>query len=361
MFLRIFLLFTIFGAAVPAQQAQKPLRVAVAGLVHGHVEGFLLRPLKTRTDITIVGIFEPNQDVRKRIAARYNFPDSLFFTDLNTMLDRVKPDAVATFTNTFDHPMVVEACAAHRVPVMMEKPMAVSNEHARRIQAAAQRSGIPVIVNYETSWYPSHGAIAELVKQQAMGEIRKMVAMDGHQGPKEIGVGPEFLDFLTDPKRNGAGALFDFGCYGANLMTWLMNNQRPISVTALTLHVKPAIYPHVDDDATILVEYPKAQGIIQGSWNWPFARKDLEVYGAKGYAIATGGTNLRVRLPNQKEESREPAPLAAQEHDPLSYLLAVARGMKPTGLSSLENNMIVVEILDAARESARTGKKIVLR
>ena len=76
-------------------------------------------------------------------------------------------------------------------------------------------------------------------EQQAAGEIRKMVAMDGHEGPKEINVQPEFFDWLTDPVKNGAGALFDFGCYGANLMTWLMDNQRPLAVTAVTQQFKP--------------------------------------------------------------------------------------------------------------------------
>ena len=97
-------------------------------------------------------------------------------------------------------------------------------------------------------------------ERKAAGEIRKMVAMDGHKGPKEINVQPEFLDWLTDPVRNGGGALFDFGCYGANLMTWLMDNQRPLAVTAVTQQNKPAIYPRVDDEATILVEYPKRAG-----------------------------------------------------------------------------------------------------
>jgi predicted dehydrogenase len=344
------------GLSGQTSMPQKPVRIAVAGLVHGHVDGFLFRPVKNRKDIEIVGMFEPNVEVQQKYAKKYGFADSLFFTDLGAMLDRVKPDAVMTFTNTFDHPMVVEACAPRHIPVMMEKPMAVSNEHAQRIQKVAARFDLPVIVNYETSWYPSHGAIWDLVKQQHVGgEIRKMVAMDGHQGPKEIGVGPEFLDFLSDPKRNGGGALFDFGCYGANLMTWLMDNQRPVSVTALTQQIKPRIYPNVDDEATILVEYPKAQGIIQGSWNWPVARKDFEVYTESSYMVATGGTSLRV-----KGEARTPEPLAPEEHDPLSYLLAVVHGKKPSGLSSLENNMIVVEILDAARESAKTGKKVTL-
>jgi predicted dehydrogenase len=189
-----------------------------------------------------------------------------------------------------------------------------------------------------------------------------MVAMDGHQGPKEIGVGPWFLDFLGDPARNGAGALFDFGCYGANLMTWLMHNEPPVAVTAITLQIKPRIYPHVDDEATVLVEYPKATGIIQASWNWPFSRKDFEVYGETGYAISTGGNDIRVRLPGQKEETRStPPPLPADQQNGLSYLLSVVHGKKPEGVSGLENNMIVTQILDAARESARTGKKVSLR
>jgi predicted dehydrogenase len=199
-------------------------------------------------------------------------------------------------------------------------------------------------------------------QQKAAGEIRRMVAMDGHQGPKEINVQPEFLAWLTDPVKNGAGSLFDFGCYGANLMTWLMDNQRPTKVTALAQTNKPAIYAKVDDESTILVEYPKAQGVIQGSWNWPYSRKDFEVYGETGYAIATGGNNLKVRLPNKTEESVTPAALPADEADSISYLKAVARGkLKPGGLSSLENNLIVTEILEAARESIRSGKTITLK
>ena len=354
---------SVLPSLLPAQTGEKPVRIAVAGLVHGHVEGFLLQPARTRKDIEIVGMFEPDTALATALAKKYALPQSILFTNLETMLDRVKPDAIATFTNTFDHPMVVEAAALRHLPVMMEKPMAVSVAHARRIQQAALRSGIQVVVNYETSWYPSHGAIWDLIEEKhAAGEIRRMVAMDGHEGPQEIGVGPEFLAFLRDPLRNGAGALFDFGCYGANLMTWLMGNQAPIAVMAMTRRIKPDIYPNVDDDATILLEYPKAQGVIEASWNWPFARKDFEVYGQRGYAIATGGNSLRVRLPGGPEETRTPDPLPPDEHDQLSYFAAVVRGKrKSTGLSSLENNLIVTAILEAARDSAQTGTRVKLR
>jgi predicted dehydrogenase len=312
--------------------------------------------------VHLAGIFDPDRALQQEYAKRFGLANALFFTDLGAMLDQTRPEAVASFTSTFDHPMVVEACAARHIDVMMEKPLAVSVEHARAIQRAAERTGIRVIVNYETTWYPSHGAMWHLIKQShSAGDIRKMVAMDGHEGPKEIGVGPEFLGWLTDPVKNGAGALFDFGCYGANLMTWMMDNQRPVAVTAMTQQIKPHIYAHVDDEATILIEYPKAQGIIQASWNWPFNRKDFEVYGEHGYAVAVGGNGLRVRLPGGEEQLRTPDALPPDERDSVSYLRAVVHGkVRPSGLSSLENNMIVTEILEAARESARTGRKITL-
>jgi predicted dehydrogenase len=353
---------TLAAGLLPLMAAgEPPLRLCIVGLVHVHVDGFL-RAASQRKDIEIAGVFDPDTALQRHYAQRYGLAESVFFTDLATMLDRVKPEAVASFTSTFDHAIVVEACARRHIHVMMEKPLAVNMADARAIARAEHEGGIQVIVNYETTWYASHAAMWRLLKEEkAAGDIRKMVAMDGHQGPKEIGVGPEFLGWLTDPVKNGAGALFDFGCYGANLMTWMMDNQRPVAVTAITQTIKPQIYARVDDEASVLVEYPKAQGIIQASWNWPFSRKDFEVYGERGYAIATGGDALRVRLPGGREEVRALEPLPPEEHDSLSYLTAIARGKrKPAGLSSLENNMIVTEILVAARESARTGRTIKL-
>src|SRR3954454_1833709 len=314
------LLWCLLALPICAAADDAPLRLAIAGLAHGHVSGFLSAAAK-RQDARVIAIFDPDAALVASYAKRFNIPAEGQFTELAKMLETAKPEAVATFTSTFDHAGIVEACASRHIPVMMEKPLAVDMKQAHAIQQAAARGGIPVIVNYETTWYKSHGEIWKMMKQQqAGGEIRKMVAMDGHEGPKEINVQPEFFSWLTDPVKNGAGALFDFGCYGANLMTWLMDNQRPLKVTALAQTNKPAIYPKVDDEATILVQYPKAQGIIQASWNWPFSRKDFEVYGDHGLAIATGGTGLRVALPNEPEHAPTPQPMPADERDSIPHL-----------------------------------------
>ena len=356
------LLSFLLLAVAPARAADepRPLRIAIVGLVHGHVRGFLDR-LKDRTDVQLVALVDPDPALLEQYRQRYDLAPERAQSSLEGMLDAARPEAVAVFTSTYDHPRVVEACAARGIHVMMEKPLAVSMEHGRRMAEAAARGRIQVLVNYETTWYPSNRAVYRAVSEGALGPVRKMVAHDGHRGPKEIGVQPEFLAWLTDPVLNGGGALTDFGCYGANLFTWLMGDARPVSVMAVTQTLKPVVYPRVDDEATIVVTWPESVGIIQASWNWPFDRKDLEVYGRTGQALTVRREAVRFRLEGKAdEEVRSPA-LSPPEDDPVRYLVAVARGeSRPSGLSSLANNLVVTEILDAARESARTGRLVTL-
>ncbi len=346
-------------AAAPSGVARAepaPMRLAIVGLEHGHVRGFLDR-LKGRPDVQLAAIADPDSSLLARYRDRYGLAPERCHTSLETMLEAARPQAVAMFTSTHDHPRVVEACAARGVHVMMEKPLAVSMDHARRMADAASRGRIQVLVNYETTWYPSNRAVCRVLQEGGLGPVRRMVAHDGHGGPKEIGVQPEFLAWLTDPVRNGGGALTDFGCYGSNLFTWLMGNARPVSVMAVTQTLKPAVYPRVDDEATIVVTWPEAVGIIQASWNWPFDRKDLEVYGLTGQALTVRRDAVRFRLAGKDEEEVRSPAIEPPEDDPVRYLAAVVRGeLRPAGLSSLENNLIVTEILDAARESARSGR-----
>ena len=363
----MFVALFFFAAADSAAQAkpvlnaeEAPLRVALVGLVHGHAFGFFDQ-FQRRKDLQVVGISEADRSLVAQFAKRYSLGPQLFYSDLEEMLKKMHPQAVLAYTNTYDHRRVVEICARYGVPVMMEKPLAVSLEDAQAIEKAARAGEIQVLVNYETTWYRSNQAAYDLVHENAIGEIRKIVVHEGHRGPKEIGVGPEFLSWLTDPKLNGGGALFDFGCYGADLATWLMDGRRPDSVTAITQQIKPDIYPRVDDEATIILTYPHAQAIIQASWNWPFSRKDMEVYGQMGYAITVARDQVRMRLPEKAEISADAKPLEKTKEDSVSYLRAVVLGgLKPDGQSSLETNLIVTEILDAARQSAATGRTVSL-
>ena len=344
-----------------SQEPKPPVTYAIMGLAHDHANGFIPRA-RNRPELRLAGIIEPNQDLAAHYARQFNLPTNLFSPSLEALLARTNIQAVATFTSTFQHRQVVEMCAPRGIHVMMEKPLAVSLPDAKAIAMAAKKGAIQVIVNYETTWYlGNENAYAIVHDQHAIGDVRKIVVHDGHRGPKEIGCSPAFLEWLTDPVLNGGGALTDFGCYGADLITWLMDGQRPTAVLALTQQIKPEVYPKVEDEATILLAYPKAQGIIQASWNWPFDRKDMEVYGQTGYVLVPQKDLLRVRKAGAEESELKllPPPVPGPLTDEIAYLAAVVRGeIQPSGLSSLEVNLIVTEILDAARQSAQTGKRI---
>lgn len=369
-FLSAIVLMFVAIVAIQGLQAQapqtSPLRVVIVGLVHGHAEGFLSGAVK-RSDIQIVGVQEPDRALFDQYAEKYGLDGKLYHADIDEMLKATHPDAVLIYTSTFDHRRVVEICARNSVAggarpftVMMEKPLAVSGEDSRAIAKVATQSKMTVLVNYFTTWEPSRHAAYEMAKDGSLGDVRKIVAHDGHSGPKEIGVGPEFLGWLTDPKLNGGGALYDFGCYGVDFMTWLMGGERPLTVTAVTMQIKPDVYPKVDDDATIVLTYPKAVGIVQGSWNWPFGRSDVEIYGKTGELKTVGRDALEVRTAGQKQAEKVIAkPLTPPTNDELDYLRAVSRGeLKPEGPGSLEVNVVVAEVLDAARESAKMGKTV---
>jgi predicted dehydrogenase len=346
------------------------MKVAIVGMVHGHIEGFLNKSALTpaggilgRPDVELVGVVEPDQKLFDAYAARYHLAASLHFRSIQELVAQAHPRAALVFTAPSEHRRVVEECAALGVHVMVEKPLATSYEDALAMQRAAQRGNIHVLVDLETTWYASTAEAFRLLKQGALGPILKTVIRDGHEGPVKIHVPPEFLEFLSDPKRNGGGALYDFGCYGANLMTSLMDGEAPLSVMALTKQLQPEVYPLVDDEAEIILNYNNAVSIIQASWNWPFGVKQMDVYGRTGYAKVLGPQQMEVREAKDAAAHTMAGPaLTAPYDDPLHYMAAVLDGEIQEGdsLSSLKTNVMASEILDAARQSARTGKAVTL-
>jgi glucose-fructose oxidoreductase len=345
------------AAAAPAQT-----RVAIVGLVHDHVSGFLAQ-LPKHTEVQLVGVSDPDGALRQKFSEKYHLDPKIFFPTEEAMIEATHPQAVLVYTSIAGHRRAIEDAARHHIAVMVEKPLTISLADAVAIRKIAREDRVPVLVNYETTWYASNKAAYDELEGGKLGPLRKLVVHDGHKGPAEIGEPPEFMKWLTDPQLNGAGALYDFGCYGVDLSTWLMHGEAPLTVTAVTQTLKPKVYPHVDDESTIILTYPHAQAIIQGSWNWPFDRKDMEVYGATGSLMTIKSDKVRERTKGEAEATeREATPLAPPEDGSLHYLVAVLDGkLKPQGdLTALDTNVIVMQILDAARTSAKTGRTIKL-
>ena len=341
-----------------ASYAAEPLRIAVAGVTHDHLWGVVSQ--LDEGDIEIVGVWEADARYICDNALSGRVPQDLFFPDLETMLERTRPEAVVAYGSVKDHLTVVRACAPRGIPVMVEKPLATTVEEAAEMAALARRYGILLLTNYETTWYASNRFVKQETEAGKIGPIYRIEVYDGHQGPFEIGCSKKFTDWLTDPVLNGGGAVMDFGCYGANLATWLLNGQKPVKVYSVLKRNKPDVYPRVDDDATIIVEYPGTTVQINASWCWPYNRKDMFVYGKDGFLYQSDPKHVSAAA--GKPGIEVPA-LEAPTDNPFRYLAAAVRReitIAPTDLSALENNLTVMEILSAAVESARTGSPVKL-
>ena len=363
------------SSAVSARSPRARVRLAIAGLVHDHARGFLPTVLGN-PEVQLCGIVEPNRTLFDRYAKEFHLLPSLRFDALDRLLSSNKIDAVATFTSTLGHRAVVDVAAAHRVHVMVEKPLATTLADAQSMAAVARKAGIELIVNYETSFYPStRTCIPYVTKQHGIGDVRKIVLRAGHEGPAYI-CSAEFLAWLTDPIENGGGALMDFGCYGADLATCLLPGSRPIAVSAVTQSFQPKVYPKVEDEANLLIAYPEAVVVVEASWNWPRDQKELDVYGTdaelhqpdrdtlilrQGDVIR--GSDGKVSFREKTEGRSLPTTRPAEEPStPLAYLVAVARGdLKPSGAATLDTNLLVMEILEAAKESARSKRQVLLK
>lgn len=345
-------------------RAQVPVTVAVVGLEHGHAMG-VFDAIAQHPEVKLTAIVEADPTLRQQYAARFHLDPALFVDKLAALYapgSTRKPDAVLVYTSIARHRAVVVEAAEHGISAMVEKPLATTLVDAIAMRDAARAHHTQLLVNYETTWYASNAYVLQAVADGQLGTVHKVIVRDGHEGPKEIGVGPEFLRWLTDPKLDGAGALFDFGCYGADLMTVMRHGALPISVTAVAQTDKPAIYPHVDDDATIILRYKGAQAVLLPSWNWTTGVKNMEVYGTKAEATTVAATGVLLNPKDGAAQQITAPALPADESSALSYLVATLRsGRTPHGdLSALDTNMVVMQILDAARRSAEEGRTISL-
>jgi predicted dehydrogenase len=364
----MFALWALLGAAhvSEAQSASgaAKTRLAVVGLDHDHVWS-LLKDIAGEPSAELVAIAESDPALVSR--AQKEVPASVkFYADYVAMLDQAKPEGVIVATSNDRHLEILRQCAKRHVHYSTEKPMATSAADAREMERLAQEANIKLMVNYWNAWVaPSHD-LFHRVRAGEVGPIQKIIVQYGHRGPKEIGISQQFANWLYDPVKNGGGAIMDFGCYGAELSLWLKG--RPTRVYATTRNMKVEQNNKVDDDATIVLDYQDATTIIEASWDWPYTKEQVEVFGPKGSLLARHNTLQRrsadAHGPNVAPDGEDVTldALPKETSNPISYFVDCIRHNKPIEEPvSARLNVQVMEILDAARESARTGKAQELR
>jgi predicted dehydrogenase len=336
--------------------AQQQYKIAVVGLVHAHVWGHL-RDMVKNDPAQLVGVAEPVQELVDE-AKKAGVADNLIFSDYKKMLDQTKPDIVWSFVENNRHLEIVQACAARKINVIFEKPLASTYKDALAIRDLAKKYGIQVMTNYQMAWWAANYTAHSQADSGAVGQVYRLRGVVGHGGPGSDGARNKyFFEWLTDPVKNGAGALMDFGCYNALWSLWYLG--RPESVFAQVNRLQPERFPKVEDNATLLLHYKNAEGIFEGSWDLPRSFQDLEVFGRQGILYMQNG---KVELRKGRETKEVPIEaLPPERSKPIAYMVEVLKsGKQVEGMVAVDINIEVNEIIDAAKESIRTGKPVML-
>jgi predicted dehydrogenase len=353
------LIIALICLPLAAQQSPK-YKIAVVGLVHSHVWGHL----KTMTDgqtAQLVGIAEPNPELIAE-AKKAGVADNLLFSDYAKMLDQTKPDIVWAFVENNRHLEIAKACGPRHINLIFEKPVASNFEEAKQIRAISAQYNIRVMTNYQMAWWPANYVAKAAVDYGDIGTIYRLRGVVGHGGPSSQGVRNKyFFDWLTDPVKNGAGALMDFGCYNALWSLWYLG--MPQTVYASVQHLRPDVFPKVEDNATLVLSYPNAVGVFEGSWNLPRSLQDLEVFGRPdpgkkpgSVYMAHAGVQL-IQGRDKKELTLDPLP--ADQAEPVAYMVSRMKENKPIeGMTAMDINVDVIHIIDLAKESVKTGKAV---
>ena len=361
-FLLVVLLLIVQAPQGFAQPAKT--RFVIVGLDHDHVWGRMETLLKT-PNAELVAISDTHPELIEK-AKKLVPPGVKFFSDYTEMLNDVKPEAAIVTTANNLHLPILRACAKRHIHYFTEKPMASSGTDAREMARLAKEAGIKLMVNYWNVWSPPAQEAAARLKSGELGPVQKIIAEFGHEGPKEIGASKEFNAWLYDPRKNGAGALMDFACYGADWAMWMKG--RPQRVFAYSLKLKSAQHNEVEDDAVVLLEYADATAILLPSWDWPYGKGQTEFYGPKGSFLVMGD-GLLYQPARQDTSAERPSgspvslpSLPPEKSDGVTYFVDCIRNNKPIDDPvSADLNVGVNEIIDAALESIRTARAVSLK
>ena len=332
-------------------------KIAFVGLKHSHCWR-QLQNVATIPEADFVGVAEPEPELIQE-AKKYQ-PDAYYVDDYKKLIEEKRPQIVWAFVENNRHLEVMEFLAPRGISVIFEKPLASTLGDAKRIRELAKKHNVKVMTNYQMAWWPTNQEIKRQADAGAVGDVWRLRGIVGHGGPVARGARSKFFfEWLTDPVKNGGGALIDFGCYNALWSLWFKG--RPQSVFAQFNHLQPERFPKVEDNSVMVLTYPDGISILEGSWDLSHSFKDLELFGRDGsLSMTRQKVELRKGRRGEPQEIEVP-PLSRERGDPILYMIDRVENNKPVdNILALDINVGVVEILDAAKESARSGKPVAL-
>jgi len=344
------------------------IRLGFVGAEHLHFGGLLTAALASPT-AEVVGVVAADAELRTHVHTEH--PEVALFETADEFYESAAPQAIVTCADNRRAAEVVADAAARGVHVMKEKPMAADVALAEQMATVTARHGVRLMINWPTNWNAGIHTAKRLVDDGAIGRVLGLYHRAGHGGPPA-----DFADrgpvarigwgWLIDRDANGGGAAIDFCSYGAALARWFIG--QPSQVVALGGRYAKDFFT-VEDNATMLLGYPRAHCVVEGSWTQPAVptRMPTMIYGESGSIALSGGEVLLAntggpgQVSSADSESVPVDELPAHYRSAPDYFTYCLLHDEPfTALVSVENSRDAQEILDAGLQAMTTGARVSL-
>jgi predicted dehydrogenase len=340
----------------------KTFRVAMAGVAHTHYRG-LLHTLQSYPNVKVVAVSDHEEGRLKQAQSEFGIPSA--YRDYHELLEKEELDIILCCSENVYHAEITEAASEKGVHLMVEKPMASSFDHARRMLEAAHKAGTRLMINWPSAWSPMMQKIYALVREGTIGEIFHIRVRVGHGGPHRDRPKEERATFWWYKKGTGGGALLDFCCYGANLSRWLIG-QPARAVTGMADRLV-LDFGEVEDNAVLVVRYEKAICVLEGTWSQVASGETggPSIHGSEGAITSVdheGQQAVKVVTPSKPAgEIIVPDPLpVGMRSGPEHFLTCIGEGKPFLESVTPELNLDVQAILEAGALSVAMNRTVSL-
>lgn len=345
------------------------LRAAVIGLDHVHtkemIEAFTKNP-----DTDLVGIAEYHDCTEEELQfhLRRHTPEGIepeVYRDYKELLKQ-NLDIAVVCTGVNDHADIVEETLALGINTIIEKPMALNINEAKRMYRAYKASSAQLMINWPVAWFPCFRKVKELADAGVVGDILRVE----YRSPATCG--PYARDEMPPSELakswwfkhgEGGGAIPDYAGYGCILTTWITG----CIAKRVSGFKKNYLIPFSDaeDYATFTIDFGRCMGLIEASWSTKSNGQiptGPVVYGTEGTIVADRfGTDVKV----YKEDDRyrpSCAPTEVYEFDPAVDGVAdnmvnhILKGTPIHEITTPEFNMRAMAAFDAGIRSCESGR-----
>jgi predicted dehydrogenase len=274
-------------------------RVGVIGFAHMHVNS-LIKNFSDLPNVTWVACADtkpisPSFSEQKS-TRKYNIKKTLkevdmprFYEDYNEMLQKEEFDIIIVCSENQQHAEVVEAIAAKKIHILVEKPMSNNMSGALKMYRAVKNAGTSLAINWPATWNPEIRKAFDIVNTGEIGDVWEFKYRNRSSlGPFSHGESLPESEMASEwwyQTAAGGGAFLDYCCYGACLARWFLG--KPAFAAQGTKINVMSHFADTEDNGIIVARFNTALAILEGTWSTTHAgiANGPIVYGTKGTLV----------------------------------------------------------------------------